>query len=468
MSSAVAFADCVAAPIRSETLDILQVNVGRLCNLGCRHCHLSCGPERSEVMNRTVMENILAAVQAHPFGLVDITGGAPELNGDLSFLIKGVRAAARPMQVRTNLVALLDRPSLMDLFKTNEVGLVASLPCYLEENVRAQRGDGVYEKSIECLRVLNGKGYGSEGGLPLALVYNPGGAFLPGPQADLENAYRKELRERHGVEFTRLYTITNLPIGRFGEELQQEGKDATYLETLRGAFNPETVPGLMCRHQICVDWDGRLYDCDFNLALGMTVNHGAPVHIRDFHAERLRGRMIVTADHCYGCTAGAGSSCGGALAWGDAMENDTMTARNRFEGGYNCAQAILACFGPGLGLSEDDANRLGAGLGGGFGNMGRTCGAVSGACLIIGLRYGSPTTNRKKAAQVNQRVRDFIRSFEKLHGTAICRGLIKRDISDEASLKRAGKEGVFDACPDYVESAEMLLRDMFEKDEVAQ
>ena len=150
------------------------------------------------------------------------------------------------------------------------------------------------------------------------------------------------------------------------------------------------------------------------------------------------------------------------------MNQDKITARKRFEGGFNCAQAVLARFGPALGLSEEDANRLGAGLGGGFGEMGRTCGAVSGACLIIGLRYGSPTTNRKKAAQVNQRVRDFIRSFEKLHGTAICRGLIKRDISDEASLKRAGKEGVFDACPDYVESAEMLLRDMFKKDEVAQ
>ncbi len=314
MSSAVSFAECVAAPIRSETLDILQVNVGRLCNLGCRHCHLSCGPHRSEVMELAVMEDILAAVQSHPFGLVDITGGAPELNENLPFLLDGVRDAGRALQVRTNLVALLARPSLIDLFAANAVGLVASLPCYLEENVRAQRGEGVYEKSIECLRVLNRNGYGSEGGLPLALAYNPGGAFLPGPQADLEAAYRKELRERHGIEFTHLYTITNLPIGRFGEELHQEGERAGYLETLRGAFNPETVPGLMCRHQVCVDWDGRLYDCDFNLALGMTVHHEAPNHIRDFDARRLCGRVIVTDDHCYGCTAGAGSSCGGALA----------------------------------------------------------------------------------------------------------------------------------------------------------
>lgn len=307
------FVERLNAPPACEALDILQVNVGRMCNMGCRHCHLSCGPERVEVMSRPVMGQILAAVRSCPFSMVDITGGAPELNENLPFLIEGLCNAERMVQVRTNLVALLERGRLLDIFREKGVGLVASMPCYLEENVRAQRGAGVYEKSIECLRLLNRIGYGVEDGLPLALVYNPGGAFLPGAQADLEAAYRKELRERHGITFTQLYTIANLPIGRFDEELRRDGKREAYMATLRDSFNPDTVSGLMCRHQICVDWDGRLYDCDFNLALGLPVNHDVPNHIRDFDAGRLRDRKIVTADHCYGCTAGAGSSCGGAL-----------------------------------------------------------------------------------------------------------------------------------------------------------
>ncbi len=314
MSCVEPFTECVAAPIRADALEILQVNVGRRCNLGCAHCHLGCGPRRTEVMSRAVMREVARAARAHPFGLVDVTGGAPELNADLPFLVEAVAEAGRALQVRTNLVALLGRRDLVELFRRRGVGLVGSMPCYLEENVRAQRGAGVYEKSIECLRLLNDAGYGTEGGLPLTLVYNPAGASLPGSQAGLEAAYRAELKERFGIVFTRLLTIANIPVGRFGESLAAKGLHAEYMARLREAFNPGTVEHLMCRRQVCVDWDGSLYDCDFNLALGRTLDPRVPGHISGFDPSRLRDREVETGDHCYGCTAGAGSSCGGALA----------------------------------------------------------------------------------------------------------------------------------------------------------
>lgn len=313
MKSESSFAECIAEKLSNTTLDTLQVNVGRVCNLSCQHCHLTCGPHRSESMSRSTMEQVILVARSHPFHLIDITGGAPELNQNLPFLVEGLCAAGRAVQVRTNLVALLEGPHLIQAFKNWEVSLVASLPCYLEENVQAQRGDGVYDKSVECLRRLNKVGYGIEPNLPLALVYNPGGAFLPAPQAELEATYRQELRQRHGIEFTCLYAVTNLPIGRFAEAMRKTGEEQDYLELIRDSFNPKTITGLMCRHQICVDWDGKLYDCDFNLALGLPVNHDAPDHIKDFDAEKLSGREVVTDDHCFGCTAGAGSSCGGSL-----------------------------------------------------------------------------------------------------------------------------------------------------------
>jgi radical SAM/Cys-rich protein len=193
------------------------------------------------------------------------------------------------------------------------------MPCYLEENVRAQRGAGVYGKSVACLRLLNEAGYGTEDGLPLALVYNPGGEALPGSQGALEAAYRAELAERFGIVFTRLYTIANIPVGRFGEALDRGGRRGEYLARLRAAFNPGTVAHLMCRRQVCVDWDGRLYDCDFNLALGRPVGPRAPDHVSRFDPAELLGRDVETGEHCYACTAGAGSSCGGALAQGEAV-----------------------------------------------------------------------------------------------------------------------------------------------------
>jgi radical SAM/Cys-rich protein len=198
-------------------------------------------------------------------------------------------------------------------FRDHQVQLVASLPCYLEENVRAQRGKGVYEKSMEAIRRLNALGYGSEPNLPLNLVYNPGGPSLPPPQSALEEDYRRELRSRFGIIFSRLFTITNVPLGRFRVELSRQNQERDYLHLLRESFNRKTVAGLMCRHQISVGWDGTLYDCDFNLALGLPVNHGAPDHIQSFKPSALMKRRIVTGEHCFACTAGSGSSCGGAL-----------------------------------------------------------------------------------------------------------------------------------------------------------
>jgi radical SAM/Cys-rich protein len=261
------------------------------------------------------MELVVEAAKEAGAGFVDLTGGAPELNPDLRWFIEALGAEGIPVQVRTNLTALLEPEAegLAEFFRDHRVALVASMPCYLEENVRAQRGAGVYDKSIEAIRRLNDLGYGKDPGLVLNLVYNPGGPFLPAPQADLEAAYRKELRERFGVEFTRLLTIANMPIGRFGADLERRGGAEEYMRLLAGSFNPGTVEAVMCRSQVSVGPDGTLYDCDFNLALGLAVDHGAPDHIRDFDLSTLRTRRIVTGEHCFGCTAGRGSSCGGAL-----------------------------------------------------------------------------------------------------------------------------------------------------------
>jgi radical SAM/Cys-rich protein len=200
-----------------------------------------------------------------------------------------------------------------EFFREHNIRLVASLPCYLEENVSTQRGKGVYEKSITAIRQLNTLGYGKDPELPLSLVYNPGGPFLPPPQSMLEEDYRREMDLRFGITFTRLLTITNMPLGRFHKELVRQNQERSYLDLLRKSFNPQTVSGLMCRHQVSIGWDGTLYDCDFNLALGLPVNHGAPDHIKSFRVADLKARRIVTGEHCFGCTAGFGSSCQGAL-----------------------------------------------------------------------------------------------------------------------------------------------------------
>jgi radical SAM/Cys-rich protein len=248
--------------------------------------------------------------------MVDITGGSPEIHPLFKKFVKALRNDGHTVQARTNLTALLE-PGLEDIpefLKENKIHLVASMPCYLEENVRAQRGKGVYEKSAEVLQKLNSLGYGMNPELPLYLVYNPVGPILPPNQDQLEEDYKRELFNRFGVHFTHLYTITNMPIGRFWEVLKQQKKDGAYMDLLLNGFNCQTVEGLMCRYQICVAWDGILYDCDFNIALGIPLGKELPKNIKDFALELLSNRKIVTGRHCFGCTAGFGSSCGGALA----------------------------------------------------------------------------------------------------------------------------------------------------------
>jgi len=301
--------------LHSLKIETLQVNLGLRCNQQCNHCHLEASPEREEMMEWPTMQMVLEAAKTVDCKLIDLTGGAPELNPNFRRFVKALRQEGRQVQVRTNLTVLLE-PGMEDLpefFRDRGVHLVASMPCYLEENVCAQRGRGVYEKSIEAIKRLNSLGYGIESSLPLNLVYNPGGAFLPPPQLDLEKDYRRELGQRFGIAFTHLLTITNMPLGRFRAELIRKKEEENYLQLLRKSFNPQTVTGLMCRHQISVGWDGTLYDCDFNLALALPVNHGAPNHIRSFRPLDLRMRRVVTGEHCFACTAGSGSSCGGAL-----------------------------------------------------------------------------------------------------------------------------------------------------------
>jgi len=299
----------------ADGIDVIQVNVGLLCNQLCAHCHLSSSPENEEIMDWPVMEMILEIARSSGPRTVDITGGAPELNPNLKPFIKRLAAMDIRIQVRSNLTALLEpgNDRLPEFFRDHKVMLVGSLPCYLEENVRAQRGEDAYGKSIDAIRVLNSFGYGTDPDLQLNLVYNPGGAFLPGDHSDLETAYRRELQERFGLYFTNLLTITNMPLGRFEEQLKRENRLKKYVKLLSDSFNPATVEGLMCRYQINIGWDGTLYDCDFNLALDMVMNHGAPEHINKWKLRDVVNRRIVTGNHCFGCTAGRGSSCAGEL-----------------------------------------------------------------------------------------------------------------------------------------------------------
>jgi len=299
----------------SEMIESIQVNVGLLCNQSCAHCHLGASPESVDVMDWPTMEKVIDLVKEAKPAMVDITGGAPELNPYLCKFIASLAGEVSRIQVRTNLTILTERDNdeLLMFFRKYRVQLVGSLPCYLEQNVDAQRGKAAYSKSIEAIRQLNEMGYGVEDGLQLNLVYNPGDAFLPGDQAQLEADYKRELKERFGISFTRLLAIVNMPIGRFRDSLDAKGCLDKYMGLLSDSFNPGTVPDLMCRNQVSVRWDGTLYDCDFNLALDMVMNHGAPDHIDKWDMGAVAKRRIVTGNHCFGCTAGAGSSCGGSL-----------------------------------------------------------------------------------------------------------------------------------------------------------
>lgn len=298
-----------------ETLDTLQVNLGFRCNHSCSHCHLRASPQRHEKMTTDTMNKIIRLLDAHHFQLVDITGGAPELHSCFLDFIQNIRNKNHTVQIRTNLTALNthDINKITSFFADYKIHIVASLPCYLEENVDKQRGLGVFQKSIKNLQLLNTLGYGIDDSLPLYIVHNPLDASLPAAQSCLENAYRKELASKYKISFTKLFTITNMPIGRFNDLLIKEQKRLEYLDLLQSSFNPATAENIMCRNQISIGWDGTLYDCDFNLALGLRVDKKYGQTLDEFDFDTLDKRRIITGEHCFGCTAGHGSSCGGAL-----------------------------------------------------------------------------------------------------------------------------------------------------------
>jgi radical SAM/Cys-rich protein len=302
-------------PLRRDRLQTLQVNLGYRCNQSCVHCHVDAGPKRSEQMERGTVETVLAFLERQSIGRLDLTGGAPELNPHFRYLVERARGLGLAVMDRCNLTVLEEpgQEGLAEFLADQGVELVASLPCYLEENVDRQRGKGVFQRSIAGLRRLNALGYGEEGaGLELSLVYNPQDAFLPPPQCTLEQDYRRYLAEHFGVRFNRLLTLTNMPIQRFGSILQSQGRFDAYLALLRNNFRSSNLPGLMCRSVLSVDWRGYLYDCDFNQMLDLEPS-GGPVHLRECLETDFAGRAIRVAEHCYGCTAGQGSSCGGAL-----------------------------------------------------------------------------------------------------------------------------------------------------------
>jgi radical SAM/Cys-rich protein len=309
--------DAALSPLCATGVDVLQINVGKLCNQTCRHCHVDAGPDRREVMSRETMELCLAALRASTIPTVDLTGGAPELNPHFRWLVEQVRALGRHVIDRCNLTILETGPhrDLPAFFARHGVEVVCSLPHYRAPSTDAQRGDGVFVESIAALRRLNEHGYGDgRAGLRLVLVTNPVGAFLPASQASLEREWKRELLARHDVRFDALYCLTNLPISRYLDWLQESGNLASYMQRLVDGFNPAAAAGVMCRTTLSVAWDGTLHDCDFNQMLAMPLAPGHPRHIRDFDAAILATRPIETDLHCFGCTAGAGSSCGGALA----------------------------------------------------------------------------------------------------------------------------------------------------------
>jgi radical SAM/Cys-rich protein len=306
--------------LKPAAIDIFQINVGKLCNMTCRHCHVDAGPDRTaEIMSRETVELCLAALDETAAKVVDLTGGAPELNPHFRYLVDQCVARGKQVMDRCNLTVLLTGPcrDLPQWFAERGVEIVCSLPHYRKRNTDLQRGDGTFDKSIEALKRLNAAGYGrGNPRLRLTLMYNPVGAFLAGDQKSMEREWKEGLAANHGVTFDALIALNNMPISRFLEWLESSGNLQAYMETLVNAYNPATVAGLMCRNTLSVGWDGRLYDCDFNQMLELDARYadGRAAHIRDFDPARLAARSIVTGRHCFGCTAGAGSSCGGAIA----------------------------------------------------------------------------------------------------------------------------------------------------------
>jgi len=304
--------------IRRGKTDTLQVNLGYLCNQTCVHCHVDAGPRRTEIMDRETVQTVLDYLAKHEIKTLDLTGGAPEMNPHFRFLVQQATAMGVRIIDRCNLTILEEDgyEGLAEFLAQHGVDVVASLPCYLSDNVDAQRGKGVFGSSIRALQRLNALGYGIEGsGLILTLVYNPQGASLPPSQAELETDYKRELKQRFDVDFNQLFTITNMPIKRFGSTLISQGKFASYMQLLKEAYSEENLAGVMCKSLISVDWQGYVYDCDFNQMLNLPLQYqgSKSAHLSDLMQQDITGGSIVVMDHCYGCTAGQGSSCGGAL-----------------------------------------------------------------------------------------------------------------------------------------------------------
>lgn len=305
--------------IRRSRLDTLQVNLGYLCNQQCLHCHVDASPRRTEVMTRKTIGHVVEFLRRQKISTLDLTGGAPEMNPHFRDLVTAVRAMGVHVIDRCNLT-ILDEPGhewLAGFLAEHRVEVIASMPCYLEENVNAQRGAGVFERSINGLKKLNTLGYGIEAELVLNLVYNPQGASLPPAQAELEPAYKKTLLDKHGITFNRLFTLTNMPIKRFGSALLSRGEFESYMNTLKASYRAENLESVMCKSLVSVDWEGYVYDCDFNQMLGIGLGAGnGRTHLRDLMSNDINNSPIVVMDHCYGCTAGQGSSCGGSLTQG--------------------------------------------------------------------------------------------------------------------------------------------------------
>ena len=303
--------------LKSTGIDVFQLNIGKLCNQSCAHCHVDAGPDRTEEnMSRKDLERCLEIICTYNITTVDITGGAPELNPNFRWFVESLSSHGVKIMHRCNLTIICSNPKFFDLpdfFKRNKVHVISSLPYFTKRRTDRQRGEGVFEDSIRALHMLNKVGYGQSGSdLFLDLVYNPSGAFLPGNQTSLEAEFKRQLKRRYNVTFNQLYAITNLPISRFLNYLLESGNYETYMTNLVDAFNPATIPGLMCRNTISVGWDGFIYDCDFNQMLDLKIK-GNSTHIDDFDFEAIRHRSIWLNQHCFGCTAGAGSSCGGEI-----------------------------------------------------------------------------------------------------------------------------------------------------------
>ncbi len=305
-------------PLQASGVDIFQINVGKMCNQVCKHCHVDAGPDRKEIMTRETMELCLHVLANSDIKIVDLTGGAPELNPDFRWFVEEIKKLGKHIIVRCNLTIILANKRFYDLpefFRKHQIEVVSSLPSFTQDRTDRQRGNGVFEDSIKALQMLNNVGYGQEGGgLILNLVYNPAGAFLPPSQQALEKEYKTELAKKFNIVFNNLFAITNMPISRYLDYLLQTGNYDKYMEKLVSAFNPSAVKNVMCRNTISVSWDGFLYDCDFNQMLDLKVAPQTSQHLSNFDLSLLNNRNIVLKQHCYGCTAGAGSSCGGEVA----------------------------------------------------------------------------------------------------------------------------------------------------------